>query len=49
MPVAAVYHPLNSDDFLGVNQLRLRSGTAGVPVNQGAERLLIMAVAKPAR
>lgn len=29
-------------DFLGVNALKLRSGTTGTPVNQGADRALLL-------
>lgn len=34
--------------FLGVNFLIVRSGTSGTPVNQGAERALILMLGQPA-
>jgi hypothetical protein len=48
-PVAGKYHVLNSDDFLGATALRIRSGVTATPVNQGAEREIVVATAKPAR
>jgi hypothetical protein len=40
--VAASRHVLLSapEDFRGVRYLKVRSGTAGTPVNQGAERII---------
>lgn len=32
-------------DFLGVRYLKVRSGTAGTPVNQGAEREIVLTLA----
>jgi hypothetical protein len=37
---------LNPADFLGVQVLKIRSGTSGTPVSQGADRVLTL-VTKP--
>jgi hypothetical protein len=37
---ASEYLALDPTQFAGVRYLKLRSGTAGTPVNQGAERSL---------
>lgn len=44
---ASQYVALDSSVFLGVRAIKVRSGTAGVPVNQGADRALVLAVGKP--
>jgi len=36
------YIPLNPADFLGANSIKVRSGTAGTPVNQAAARSVIV-------
>ena len=48
-PVAGKVHTIDPNLFLGVTQLRIRSGVSATPVNQGADRALIVATAKPAR
>lgn len=35
---------LSPADWVAIHQLKVRSGTAGVPVNQGAERILYLEV-----
>lgn len=45
---ASQYVALDSMLFLGVRSIKVRSGTAGVPVNQGADRALILVAGKPA-
>lgn len=39
---ASRYIILNRDDMLGIRYLIIRSGTAGVPVNQTAARTLVL-------
>jgi hypothetical protein len=48
-PAADNCYALAGEQFLGVRHLRIRSGTSATPVNQGAERLLTLMAAKPAR
>lgn len=33
---------LNPVDFIGANSIKIRSGTAGTPVNQGAARSIVI-------
>lgn len=44
---ASRYILLNPADFLGANSLKVRSGTSGTPVNQGADRSLIFVLYAP--
>ncbi|MBI5942873.1 MAG: hypothetical protein HY864_00775 [Chloroflexi bacterium] len=44
---ASRYILLNPADFLGANSLKLRSGTSGTPVNQGADRSIIVVLYAP--
>lgn len=39
---AARYITLNPADFVGANALKVRSGTTGTPVAQGAERIITL-------
>ncbi len=39
---AAIYIALDATKFFGVNFIKVRSGTAGVPVAQAAERTMIL-------
>jgi hypothetical protein len=39
---ASRYIPVDPVDFSGVNYLKLRSGTSGTPVNQGADRIITL-------
>lgn len=39
---ASRFIALNAADFAGVRALRVRSGTSGTPVNQGADRVLTL-------
>jgi len=41
---ASQYIILNPADFLGVQVLKIRSGTSGTPVNQGADRTLSLVI-----
>ena len=41
---AARYIPLNPADFIDGRWLKVRSGTSGTPVNQGAERVVQLTV-----
>ncbi len=45
---ASRYIVMDPAKFLGVPFLKVRSGTAGVPVNQAADRNLILMVSEPA-
>ena len=44
---AAIYIALDPVTFLGVNFLKVRSGTSGTPVNQGADRALLVMAGQP--
>jgi hypothetical protein len=39
---AAHYIALDANTFVGINHLKVRSGTSGSPVTQGADRALIL-------
>jgi len=41
-PAASEYMVLNPNDLVGINCLKVRSGTAGSPVNQGAARAVLI-------
>ena len=43
----ARYISLNPADFLGTNSIKVRSGTAGTPVNQAAASLVIVVLYVP--
>ena len=43
-PAAGEYMILNPADLVGVNCLKVRSGTSGSPVNQGAARTLYIVI-----
>lgn len=46
VPTAATrFLALAASDWAGINYLKVRSGTASVPVNQGAQRLLTLVLA----
>ncbi len=45
---ASQYIVLDPTKFLGVPFLKVRSGTTGTPVNQGADRSLVLMVSEPA-
>ena len=44
---AGIYVAFDPTKLFGVNFLKVRSGTSGVPVNQGAERILTLMLGKP--
>lgn len=44
---AGIYVGLNTEAFYGVNFLKVRSGTSGSPVVQGADRALSLMLGKP--
>ena len=44
---ASLYLAIDPTNFLGVNFLKVRSGTTGTPVNQAAERSLTLMLGKP--
>jgi hypothetical protein len=44
---AGVYVALDVSRFYGVNWLKVRSGTSGAAVNQGADRALTLMLGKP--
>jgi hypothetical protein len=45
---AGLYVPLDTSRLLGIGRyLRIRSGTAGTPVNQGAERVVSLSCGAP--
>lgn len=44
---SAVYVAFDPTRFFGVKWLKVRSGTAGVPVNQAADRALVLMLGKP--
>lgn len=44
---ASRYIPLNPSDFLGADSFKLRSGTSGTPVNQGAARSIVVVLYVP--
>lgn len=44
---AGVYVAMTGDDFFGVNFIKVRSGTAGTPVAQAAERTLTLMCGVP--
>ena len=48
-PVVDNYYAIDPLQFLGVNHLRIRSGTAATPVNQGAERTVTLMLGEPAK
>lgn len=37
---ASRYIPLDPNVWIGINDIKIRSGTSGSPVNQGADRIL---------
>lgn len=37
---ANIFAQVNPQTWMGINQIKIRSGTSGVPVNQGADRVL---------
>jgi hypothetical protein len=39
---ASVFIRLNPADWVGIRYLIVRSGTSGTPVNQGAQRLIVL-------
>lgn len=41
------YIPLNPADFLGMNSIKVRSGTAGTAVNQAAARSVVVVLYRP--
>ena len=41
---ASYYSELNISDWIGIRWLKIRSGTAGTPVNQAAERTLTLVI-----
>lgn len=41
---ASYYSELNIADWVGIRWLKIRSGTAGTPVNQAAERTLTLVI-----
>jgi hypothetical protein len=41
------YISLNPADYLGANSLKVRSGTAGTPVNQGGARSIVLVLHVP--
>lgn len=41
------YIVLNPADFIGANSVKLRSGTSGTPVNQGAARSIVVVLYAP--
>jgi hypothetical protein len=43
-PAANTFIAISSGQFDGVNQLKVRSGTVGTPVNQGADRVIGLVV-----
>lgn len=43
----STYVAIDPTSFLGVNHLKLRSGTSGTPVNQTADRTLTLMLARP--
>lgn len=44
-PAADEYVAINGQKLVGLGRVKLRSGTAGVPVNQAAERALFVVLA----
>ena len=46
---ASIFIPLDNNNFLGVKWLKVRSGTAASPVNQGAARTLTLMAGVPAK
>jgi hypothetical protein len=44
---ASVFLGLDPVRFFGINFLKVRSGTGGTPVNQGADRALTLMLGKP--
>lgn len=44
---AAIYVAFDPVKFYGINHMKVRSGTSGTPVNQGADRSLILMLGKP--
>jgi hypothetical protein len=47
-PGASDVITLDPEAFRGLRFIKIRSGTAGTPVNQGAERVITLAVVEPA-
>lgn len=45
---ASIFVSLDWLPFCGVTRLKVRSGTSGTPVNQGALRTLLLALGRPA-
>lgn len=41
------YIPLNPADFLGMNSIKVRSGTSGTAVNQAAARSVVVVLYRP--
>ena len=39
---AGIFLPLTAENFFGANFIKVRSGTSGTPVNQGAARALVL-------
>ena len=44
---ASGYYGLDPVKFFGLKYLKVRSGTSGTPVNQGADRTLTLALGRP--
>ena len=44
---ASIYIPLDAESLRGVKYLKIRSGTSGTPVNQGADRTITLMCGKP--
>jgi hypothetical protein len=43
-PAASEYIIIPPDDLVGINAIKIRSGTSGVPVNQGAARNILVVI-----
>jgi hypothetical protein len=41
-PLASQFIPLDPADIISANYLKIRSGTSGAPVNQGADRIVTL-------
>lgn len=39
---ASRYIPIDPNVWIGINHIKIRSGTSGSPVNQGADRILTL-------
>jgi hypothetical protein len=44
---AVIYVNFDSVNFYGANFLKVRSGTSGTPVNQGADRVMTLMLGQP--